>query len=149
MSGCRKWQCLDMPLNTNCLNTVTRAGHTRWQHELCLSKSTMGWQKEPTAPSAPYQQKQKQDKRNLVVGMGKKAAPGWGRKVSEGISHNCLRMCQYTGQKWGWLEGQGLGKSLGTHGALLPQNRIAGKRAVVGHCWTVLNKSHLHQLPRH
>lgn len=45
--------------------------------------------------------------------MGTETAPGWGTGVSEGRSHNRMRMCWYPGQKWEWLERQGLGKSRG------------------------------------
>lgn len=45
--------------------------------------------------------------------MGTEAAPGWGTGMSEGRPHNRMRMCWHPGQKWEWLEGQGLGKSRG------------------------------------
>lgn len=77
-------QSLKMPLNTNYLNTVTRAGHTSQEQKLCSSVSIRDWQREPRDLQAFYQKRQKEPKRSLHK--------GWGRGGSEGRSHNCTRM---------------------------------------------------------
>lgn len=75
------------------------------------------------------------EKRQLLAG-GKKCLKGypttvWGCASTQGKNGDSWRVkgwANYRCRAW---------------------RRIAGKRAVVGHCWTVLNNSHLHQLPRY
>lgn len=103
-----------------------------------VSGAAKGSLQPPTGSLQSWIQTQKQDKRNLVVGRGKKGSSWLGeRSVWKDVSHNCLRVCQYTVQKWECLEGQGLGKPWGKHNALLLQNYHcrAWKRPLIKEQW--------------
>ena len=73
-----------------------------------MSVSIRDWQREHIALQAFYQKRQKQDKGNVVVGTGTKAAPGWEEEcLKEGATtvRGCASTQGKSGNGWrvkGW-----------------------------------------------